>query len=291
MTAYSPSLVSVIIPSYNHIRFIEHAMDSVFRQTHPEIELIVVDDASRDGSADAIRAWVEKPGFRKRFHNRVIVECFVQNKGAHDALNRGLDLASGDFIAILNSDDKYHPRRLEKMLQSLIPHGPMGFAFSRIQFVNADGDDVSARTPFTVNLIIAQDSIDNFPSTGFALLKQQIAISTGNLLGSRKLFDRVGYFSSLKYCHDWNYILRCLCVTEPVYVAETLYDYRIHGDNTFRTLASVAHLETDIVIRQYFDSIRFGDVQNPLGPTAFNWPGIFEMYLKRFGYERLWYSP
>jgi glycosyltransferase involved in cell wall biosynthesis len=76
---------------------------SVLAQTLGDLELIVIDDASRDGTWDAIQS-IRDPRLRAFRHK--------DNQGAHVTLNEGLGLASGDFLAILNSDDAFHPERL-----------------------------------------------------------------------------------------------------------------------------------------------------------------------------------
>jgi glycosyltransferase involved in cell wall biosynthesis len=94
-------LISIIIPSHNHRRYVVDAVMSVLSQSYREIELLVIDDGSSDGSPDLIAA----------IKDSRLVLVRQQNKGAHAAINRGLEMARGDFIAILNSDDLYHPRR------------------------------------------------------------------------------------------------------------------------------------------------------------------------------------
>ena len=94
--------VSVVIPSYNHAAYIREAVDSVLSQSLSDLELIVVDDGSQDESLDILAGYSDR-----RFH------LYTQlNQGAHAAINRGLHAAAGDYLAILNSDDAYHPQRL-----------------------------------------------------------------------------------------------------------------------------------------------------------------------------------
>ena len=95
------ALVSVIIPSYNHARYIERAIDSVLAQTYTPIELIVVDDGSRDGSPERIAALAQKHGFRAVLN--------PQNRGQSYVVNQALNLARGEFVCFLPSDDWYLP--------------------------------------------------------------------------------------------------------------------------------------------------------------------------------------
>src|SRR5262249_15626438 len=91
-------LASVILPAYNHAAYIEEAVRSVLAQTWPDVELIVVDDGSTDGTLERARELAAQYPQRMR----VIAQA---NQGAHVAINRGLAEARGDYLAILNSDD------------------------------------------------------------------------------------------------------------------------------------------------------------------------------------------
>lgn len=100
--------VSVIIPAYNTEVYIARAIASALNQTLPNIEVIVVDDASTDGTAEAARRFQDE---------RVRVFVNNQNMGAAGARNRALREARGNWIAVLDSDDWYAPERLERLLQ------------------------------------------------------------------------------------------------------------------------------------------------------------------------------
>jgi len=103
--------VSIITPSYNQGQFLRKTIESVLNQTYPNIELIVIDDGSTDGSVAAIaRALTDCP-FPHHFLHR-------ENRGAHATLNEGVELASGDCIGILNTDDIYIPERTEFMVRT-----------------------------------------------------------------------------------------------------------------------------------------------------------------------------
>ena len=98
-------LVSVVIPSFNHARFIGSAVRSVLGQSLSDLELIVVDDGSTDNSLEILGGFSDP---RLKVYPQA-------NAGAHAAINRGLELASGVYLSILNSDDLYHRERLENL--------------------------------------------------------------------------------------------------------------------------------------------------------------------------------
>src|SRR6186997_1536327 len=100
--------VAVVIPCYNHARYVGEALESVLAQTRSPDRVIVIDDGSKDDSMQVLRAFEER-GVEVRTR---------ENQGAHATINELVQLAAQDceFIAILNSDDRYLPERLEKCL-------------------------------------------------------------------------------------------------------------------------------------------------------------------------------
>lgn len=103
--------VSVVIPLYNHARYIAEAVASVLDQGELLRELIVIDDGSRDASAE-VMAGLAAGDARIRFLTQ-------ENRGAHATINRGLALATGEFVTILNSDDAYLPGRFAALVRAL----------------------------------------------------------------------------------------------------------------------------------------------------------------------------
>jgi succinoglycan biosynthesis protein ExoO len=102
-------VVSVIIPSFNSASTIKRAVDSVLEQTYQDFEMIIVDDASTDGSERQILRDYQADA-------RIRVELLSENKGPSTARNRAIDLASGTWIALLDADDAWMPSRLETLI-------------------------------------------------------------------------------------------------------------------------------------------------------------------------------
>ena len=104
-------IVSVIMPSYNHADYIEKAIRSVFEQTYTKIELIVIDDGSTDNSKEILKELAQRYEFKL---------IFQQNSGVCKTLNRAIrDFATGDYIALLASDDHWHSRKIELQMELL----------------------------------------------------------------------------------------------------------------------------------------------------------------------------
>jgi glycosyltransferase involved in cell wall biosynthesis len=220
--------VAVIIPSYNHERYIERAIQSVLRQTFSDLELIVVDDGSMDHSLELIHA-IQDSRIR-------IVE--QTNQGAHAAINCGLHLASSPYLSILNSDDIYHPRRLEKMLAWHESHKESQFVGSYIEVINSSGDALGIKHGYLDlepwPLKEREQSFRSGENLHMTLLTENYYATTSNFFFTHECYEHVGDFRGLRYLHDWDFALRSASYTKLGLIPEPLIQYRIHAHNTIR---------------------------------------------------------
>ncbi|MBF0104196.1 MAG: glycosyltransferase [Deltaproteobacteria bacterium] len=108
-------MISIIIPTYNSEKSIHDCLKSVLDQTFADWEIIVVDD----GSHDLTRSIIESFGKKNGLNNRLVTHYFKKNRGASAARNKGIRLATGDYIAFLDSDDVWYPKKLETVMAIL----------------------------------------------------------------------------------------------------------------------------------------------------------------------------
>src|ERR1035438_5349058 len=106
--SYRP-FVSVVVPTFNRSRQVQSALKSVLAQTYPEFEVIVVDDGSTDGTAEALQQFISQRGG----NGKPIRYFFQSNQGQSAARNKGIAEARGEWIAFLDSDDVWLPEKLE----------------------------------------------------------------------------------------------------------------------------------------------------------------------------------
>ncbi len=274
-------LVSVIVPAYCHEDYIVDCLTSIHDQSHAEIELVVVDDLSTDGTAARVEALLAT-GFAGRFRAAQLLRN-TENLGAHATINRGIAASRGSHVAVINSDDLYHPDRIAALVAALADSGSeLGFSLVEVM---ADPAEVASIEPFFRLFALRQLlALERDPSIGFALMRSNQAISTGNLLFTRRLYDRVGPFLPLKYCHDWDFVLQSLYWTEPAVVGQEHYRYRLHASNSFSSLGYLAGMETEVVLRRFFRRGLTGCSPNPLFPCESNWPGYFGLFVAECGY-------
>lgn len=126
-----PGLASVIVPSYNKAPFVEATLDSIANQTYPQLEIVIVDDASSDDSVERIRAW------STRSKRPVQLSVHATNKGVCATLNDGLRVAQGEFVAALAADDLYLPHKIASHVALLrsYPTASMVYGDARMEDV------------------------------------------------------------------------------------------------------------------------------------------------------------
>jgi glycosyltransferase involved in cell wall biosynthesis len=131
-TRFAPPLVTVVTPAYNVVKYIGEAVDSVLRQTFKDFEYLVVDDGSTDDTAEAVKAHGGNDSRLRLIH--------ISHSGAPAARNAGIREAKGTYIALLDGDDRWHPKFLERqigLIESLSPE--IGMVFCRTRSILENG--------------------------------------------------------------------------------------------------------------------------------------------------------
>jgi glycosyltransferase involved in cell wall biosynthesis len=225
-------MFSVLVPSYNHYRFLVDAVLSALRS--PLVtELLIVDDGSTDRSRELL------PVLRD-LDPRVCIldEANTSNLGAHARLNQLVATASTKWLSILNSDDLFASGRFEA-IAGTVETGKADVIFGDLVLINDEGARQGLRNAVRHNEIawpIGWDPHDlAYRGQWLKLLAvQNVLATTTNLVFSRHIFDKVGGFRNYRYCHDWDFVLRCALVGRLHYSPLMLSMYRLHGLNTIK---------------------------------------------------------
>mgnify|MGYP001562883183 FL=1 len=122
-------LVSIITPSFNQAQFLEETIQSVLGQDYPQIEYIIVDGGSTDGSVDMIKKHV----------GRLAWWVSEQDQGQTDAINKGFAHSKGEVLAWINSDDTYNPRAVGQAVKYLIENPDVAMVYADCNFINEAG--------------------------------------------------------------------------------------------------------------------------------------------------------
>jgi len=259
--------VSVVIPAYMHERYVEEAIRSVLAQTLAPLELIVIDDGSRDATV----ACCERALAGAAWPVRLIAR---ENRGAAATINEGIALARGEYVQLLNSDDRLPPRRLEAMLAALVAQDA-AWGYARVTPIDAAGVPLGTASGERAAMLLAiQDAALMSHTLGLSLLRANSTISSGNLMFRKSLWEAVGGFADYRYNHDWDFCLRASLLAEPLLVPEPLYDYRTHDRNTITEADGAARAERERLTAAFVArALSRPDWPNPFAPVPAVWGG------------------
>jgi glycosyltransferase involved in cell wall biosynthesis len=210
--------VSVIIPNYNHSRFLEQRIESVMNQTHQDFEVILLDDASTDGSVDIIQRYSKHPKVSQiLINNKNTGLPFLQWK-------KGIELAQADYIWIAESDDWAEPNFLEELLEKLINHPNVGLIFARSHFVNEDGCEQQDFSIYRENIfregrqVLVNEMVyyNVVHNASAAIFRKKLAPLTDEKILSKR------------FCGDWLFWSSILAKSDLIFCNSKLNYYRRH---------------------------------------------------------------
>jgi glycosyltransferase involved in cell wall biosynthesis len=222
--------VTVIIPNYNHSRYLPQRIDSVLQQTYGHLEVILMDDCSQDDSRHIIADYATRD-------DRIRVVLNEQNSGStFKQWNKGIALASGKYIWIAESDDVADVTFLEKLMQQLEANPQAGLAYSQSWRIDENSQPHGTWAPILAELDAVLWTQD-FVLPGAELVRRFMAYSNiipnaSAVLMRRSALEAVGPApETMRVAGDWVFWMRYLLSTEVVFIAESLNYFRFHQNN------------------------------------------------------------
>lgn len=267
---YLKPFVSVIIPNYNHARYLLERLESVLGQTYQNFEVIILDDCSTDDSRDVIEKYRHNPHISQIVYNE-------ENSGrVFKQWKKGLSLAKGDLLWIAESDDKCEPTFLERLVQCFIDHPTLSLAFSKSLLFNDAGKTWTMDTEgLNEGVYTSRVFISRFMSRGCPML------NASSCLFSRNAFQRISNcYTEFRCSGDRMFWTLIAEQGDVAVVDERLNHYRKHGDNTtaYGFQHGINQRETKLILDYILDK-GYIDLKT--------YRIISRLYLKRFVFELL----
>jgi glycosyltransferase involved in cell wall biosynthesis len=199
---------------YNGERFLRQAVDSIFNQTFPDFEFIVVNDGSTDGTAEILSGYAEADP-------RLCVVT-QENKGLIKSLNRAIGVAQGEYVARMDADDISMPERLALQVRWLDAHPQVAVLGTRYDEIDESGRVIRRGNRYAGSALVER-----------ALLQGNSAVlSHGSVILRRTCFEHVGgYREQFKHAEDYDLWMRMAEHYELDNVADTLYQHRLRLDS------------------------------------------------------------
>lgn len=211
-------LVSVVIPSYNAERWIKSTLDSVLAQTHSDIEIIVVDDGSTDDTVAVISEFFPS------------VKLITQtNSGVAAARNKGIENASGEWIAFLDADDIWLPNKVQDQLELLATEPDAQMTYSAWHVWPSQNPTPDSDLLFYLQNVTNENDFSGPSGWIYPELLEDCYVWTSTVLAKKTLFEKIGKFDvTLKVGEDYDLWLRASQTTKILRVAKPHALYRIH---------------------------------------------------------------
>lgn len=220
--------ISIVTPSFNQAAFIEEALLSVKNQNYPNVEHIVVDGASTDGTVGILHRYSSQPGWE---HLRWVSE---PDKGQSDALNKGLQVVTGDIVGWLNSDDRYRANCFRNVIQGFVSYPQADMLYGDYTMIDQVGRIFRIRREIEFNRFILSYLHILYVPTPSSFFRSRI-FREGNWIDT-----------SLDYAMDYEFILR---LAEKGYefqhIHELLADFRLHPASKSGVHSSKQRAEQD----------------------------------------------
>lgn len=216
MSAQPLPLVSVLCASYNHADYIAAALRSVLTQTYPNIELIVIDDGSKDDSPRIIAELQRQYGFR--FETQA-------NQGLAATLNRAIDLSSGKYVAQIGSDDLFLPEKIATQVRYLESRPDIALCGGNMLAIDAQGQPLPKQKRHAYRELDFDD----------LFCERQHGIPASSAMIRREVLEREGAYDPAIRLEDMYLWFKLLSRGHRMAgLEETLIHYRKHGHNTYR---------------------------------------------------------
>ncbi len=182
-------LISCIITTHNREQLLHRAIDSILKQTYNNFELIIVNDGSKDNTADILNDYIKK-------ENRIQIINRKQSFGGNYSRNEGIRISSGEFISLLDDDDEFMPEKLDLLYNRIVKNKKIGLVYGGSKLIRRDMTDFN--------------KLPKYGSLGYNnLLQIYCQFSPPACLIRRECFEIAGFFDeSLPAYQDWDMWLR-----------------------------------------------------------------------------------
>jgi glycosyltransferase involved in cell wall biosynthesis len=229
--------ISIVIPSYNKADYIRDTLDSIFKQEYPNLEVIIQDGGSTDGTVGVIKKFATK-------YPKIVSWVSKKDKGQMDAINKGLKKATGELLTFINADDIYEQGALEAIGKAYSENPDALWLAGRGKVINKEGKEVAGWVTKYKNLLLKLNSYNLLLVTNY--LMQPSVFLTKNS------YQKYGPFKGTdKFVMEYDLWLKLGKTEMPTVIDRNLSRFRLAGDNISSTQFSNTLTEDLKIVRNY----------------------------------------
>ena len=234
----TPPRISIITPSFNQSQFIEGTIRSVIDQNYSNLEYIIIDGKSTDSTTEII----------KKYENNITYWVSEQDKGQSNAINKGIQKATGEIIAWLNSDDQYLPDTFNSIATLFMQNPDVDVIYGDVENIFPDGKKELYSNKFNTIEFLGK-----------------VSIHQPSVFWRRKLHDQIGDLDeSLHYLMDYDLWMRLFFRYKTLKIPKTLSKFRVHPNSKTGTNPNGLYLEYRKIISLFINSINYIAFKNKL---------------------------
>lgn len=253
MSCHRP-LISVIIPNYNHSIYLEQRLESVFNQTYPSFEVLLLDDCSTDESREILTRFAT---YEKVSH------CIFNTNNTGNTFaqwSKGIALAKGEFIWIAESDDYAAPTFLERVVAPLIDDSEVVLSYCQSNRVNelgiTTGNWITHTQDLDSTMFMKDFSMDSNVFIERFLICRNVIPNASAVVFKKSAVDIEQHFDmayEYRYCGDWMFYIKLIINKKVAFVSDSLNNFRYHDNSV---IANVVKTENRISIIDIESKIR-----------------------------------
>ena len=220
--------ISIVTPSYNQAQFLERTILSVLNQNYPNLEYIIIDGGSTDGSVEIIKKY-------EKYLNYWVSE---KDNGQADAIDKGFKKTSGEILAWLNSDDTYLPETFCKIIKNFKQNPKADLIFGNIYFIEKN------------DLVIGELRLTKLSLSNF--LFEDISLAQPATFWTRSSYYKIGGINTrYHFCMDFEFFTRIAKSGQLTYIREYLASFRIHKNSKTSNYLYIWRSEHDEIVKCY----------------------------------------
>jgi len=233
MPSPEPSLftlprLSIIIPSYQQGEYIERTLQSIVSQKYADLELIVIDGGSTDQTSEII----------ERYRKHIAIYVSEKDEGQSDAIKKGFNLATGDIIAWINSDDTYAKDSFSIVGQYFASNPSVRFVYGNRDIIDENDQVIGRRRQPDFNSQVMRYC--------------HIVVPQVSAFWRRSLYQESGGVDpSLRFCMDYDLFVKMALISPPKHLPHVLGNFRIHSESKTSNLENVRLIEDQLVHKRY----------------------------------------
>lgn len=229
--------ISIVIPSYNKARFIGQTLDSIIKQKYPNFEVIIQDGVSNDGTLEIIKK------FAGKYPNIIKYES-KKDKGQLDAINTGLNKATGDVLAYINADDCYTPNAFAVISKAFLKNPNSLWFAGRGRVIDEKGVEIAKTVIWYKNLLLSLNSRFYLLVTNY-LMQPSVFIT-------HEAWQKYGPFTGTSnFIMEYDMWLKLASHEMPIITDKCLSAFRIEPSTVTKTQTEKLLLEDEKVVRRY----------------------------------------